>query len=162
MSTENVSIRQVGREMCVPLADEQREEAVRELTSQLQAVEDIEEKKKYLTSVWNENVKKSETIIHELKDTLRKGVYREVPCKEIFFWAEGKVVIVNLENDEVVGERKITKDDQPMSTDETVNESNLPDKYRSNEPRRQLMISDKSQIVDAEVIEESTEKTDEN
>jgi hypothetical protein len=155
---ESICVRKADKELFVPLAGEEREAAVTDLTGAIKRRSDLQDRKKSLDTSLSDQIKTEDGYIVNIGEKLREGVLRKIECKEFFFWKAGKVYTIRMDTGEIIGERAVTPEDaQTKSTDIEVPTREIPEDFKT----KILALEDKTEKTgaeetDVEIIENIT------
>jgi hypothetical protein len=139
---ESICVRVADKELFVPLAGEEKDEAVKDLTNSIKRRSDLQDRKKSLDTQLSDQIKTEDGYIINIGEKLREGVLRKIECKEFFFWKAEKVYTVRMDTGEIIGERAVTPEDtQTKSSDINVPATEIPEEFK----RKVLELEDKTE-----------------
>ena len=118
------------RTVTAPMDAESREEILQDILHAEEEAYSLEQERAAEQKSYKEQIGVQEKKIHDLCERLRAEGVRELPIREFIFWRLGKCVTVNGMTGEIMTERLLTNDDQPMTTDTPASYDMIPTAYR--------------------------------
>lgn len=115
------SKRHINRDLLVPLTNEEREIAIKNLTDTIHAMSEVERKIEALkeeAKLHKGNLDLLSNTSKELSSDIKNGRYQSVSCEVRFDWDSRHVVTIRKDTWEIVEDRDMNEHDKPQITDE--------------------------------------------